>query len=61
MNIIKHRDTFAKVLWNCDDQVIVRELLKELVPGYIQLEVVRRFNRNADEHNARVFDLGENK
>jgi len=41
--------------------MIVRELLKELVPGYIQLEVVRRFNRNADEHNARVFDLGENK
>ena len=55
MNIIKHRGTFAKVLWNCDDQVIVRELLKELVPEDIQHEVVKRFNLNADEHNARVL------
>lgn len=43
-NPIKARTTFLEVLNNCDDQVIVRRLLEELVPMDAKIEVVRRFN-----------------
>jgi rubrerythrin len=47
----KHRKTFPDVLYNCDDQVIVRQLIDELVPEQVQLEIVNRFNAHVDRYN----------
>jgi len=45
-HIVTNRcSNFEHVLINCDDQVTVRELLKELVPINIQIEITERFNQ----------------
>lgn len=38
------RETFQDVLFNCDDQVLVRTLLKNMVPESTQREIVAAFN-----------------
>ena len=54
---MKHRHTFKKVLWNCEDQVVVRKLLEELVPPKVQAEIVRRFNMHCDERNQAMMTI----
>ena len=48
---IRNQNTFEKVLNNCDDQIIVRELLRQYVPMECKAEIVRKFNEHADRIN----------
>ena len=53
---INHRDTFIKVLVNCDNQIIVRELLNKVMNETKKQEVIDGFNKYADERNSWVCD-----
>lgn len=53
MYVRKLQKNFFEVLHNSYDQVFVRELLMELVPEDVQIEVVNRFNEYLAELNAR--------
>jgi len=48
---LNHRETFAGVLANYDDQCIVRQLLCTYVPLDVQEVVIRKFNNKIDEYN----------
>jgi len=48
----KYRATFREVLHNCDDQVIVRALLEEILSTAQKQEIVRRFNQDVDRYNS---------
>jgi DNA phosphorothioation-dependent restriction protein DptG len=54
---IKQRNTFGEVLANCDDQVTVRLLLRELVPEKIKQRVIEEFNNRATDYNRRVVKM----
>lgn len=59
---IKQRNTFREILVNCDDQVIVRQLLREFVPEEIKQKIIEEFNHHATEYNKRVIELyGQNE
>lgn len=42
---MKERNTFAEVLHNCDDQVIVRKLLTDVLTDIQKCTVLARFNK----------------
>lgn len=48
--------TFGEVLGQADDQVLVRELLMDLVPGDVKWRIVFHFNKSISERNLRVLD-----
>lgn len=54
MGQIKQQHNFHRVLWNSDDQVIVRELIEQLMPKSIQEEIVKRYNEHVERYNARI-------
>lgn len=47
------RETFQEVLVNCDDQVIVRQLLAMYVPDDIKKQIVDQFNSEMKERHKR--------
>lgn len=47
----KIRKTFNEVLNNCDDQVIVREMLNEHVDHEVKLLIVKKFNEKMQERH----------
>jgi hypothetical protein len=48
----QHKQSLRQVLHNLDNQVIVRELVEELTPHEVAVEIVRRFNLDVDRYNA---------
>jgi len=48
----EHKNDFAGVLWNFDDQVIVRRLLEQHVPDDVKATIVAAFNADVDRRNA---------
>lgn len=48
---MKFETTFRDVLWQGDDQVIVRELLISLVPPDVQSVIVQRYNKHVSKFN----------
>lgn len=48
---ISRRDSFKDVLNDCDNQVIVRELLVQYVPLHVQEKIIDEFNKYADRRN----------
>jgi uncharacterized protein with PIN domain len=50
----RHKETFHQVLYNLDDQVIVRNLVEDLMPEEVKAEILRRFNLDVDRYNAVV-------
>lgn len=51
---MKHRETFQKVLMNCDDQMVVRDILHMVLTTEQQQEVITLFNQHVDSYNARM-------
>lgn len=53
----KVRETFAQVLGNCDDQVLVRQLLIRYVPAEYKNTIIRDFNNEmARRHKSRIAE-----
>lgn len=50
-----HKATFEAVLYNGENQVLVRELVNQLMPADIKAEMVRRYNQNIDQINAIIL------
>lgn len=50
----EHKESFRGVLYNFEDQVIVRRLLEDLVPANVKAAVVEAFNADVDRYNAIV-------
>lgn len=48
--------TFENVLWNGEDQVIVKKILLELVPLETQKLVIKRFNQAVVESNTEFLE-----
>lgn len=48
---MREQPNFRAVLNNCDDQVVVRQLLIELVAPEVKVEIVNRFNEFARRYN----------
>lgn len=58
------KHTFTSVLWNLDDQVVVRDLLLEHVPQDVKNTVVREFNEiMSKKHQDRmvIYEQGGNE
>ncbi len=53
---IHPRQTFAEVLGQSDDQVLVRQLLMDLVPEDVKWRIVFHFNKSISERNLRALD-----
>jgi hypothetical protein len=53
---MKHRKTFEAVLANCDDQVVVRDILRVVLTREQQGEVVTLFNEYVDSKNTLKVD-----
>lgn len=51
MKQLRHQETFRDVLLNCDDQVVVRDLLTSEVPQDIKERIVMLFNASIDLRN----------
>ncbi len=45
------KETFPQVLGNCDDQVLVRQLLLQHVPIHVQGAILREFNEIMQKRN----------
>ena len=58
---IRFQESFDGVLTNCDDQVIVRCLLNELVPEEAKAKIILNFNKYAAEHNLRIIEVHGHK
>ena len=50
----QHKETFHQVLYNLDNQVIVRELVDTYMSDEAKAEVLRLFNEDVDRYNAVV-------
>jgi hypothetical protein len=51
-----HRNTFSGVLHNCDNQVIVRQLVEFLMTDAQKAEMIRLFNEDVDRYNRVVAE-----
>jgi len=52
MSKMMRAQTFSDVVYNWDDQVIVRQLLIKYVPSEIRALIVDEFNEFVDKRNA---------
>ena len=52
--------TFENVLWNGEDQVLVKKILLEVVPQEIKTLVIKRFNQAVIEKNKEFLEEQEN-
>ena len=50
----QHKENFQQVLYNLDDQVIVRRLVDTYMSDEAKAEVLRLFNEDVDRYNAVV-------
>ena len=48
----QHKETFHQVMYNIDNQVLVRELVETYMPDEAKAEVLRLFNADVDRYNA---------
>ena len=47
-----HKETFHQVLYNIDNQVIVRELIETYMSDEAKAEVLEAYNADVDRYNA---------
>jgi len=47
-----HKETFHQVLYNIDNQVIVRELIETYMSNEAKAEVLEAYNADVDRYNA---------